>query len=297
MNRTTRAVITTNEIPPYHIFFNPILKALRELGGSGSIEEINTKATESLNFSNEALEKLHDSEVGNESEIEYRLAWARTYLKQYGLINNSKRGVWALTEKAGKASDVDPNAIVRFVRARKKSKGRQDKENGKEEPDTEGEMGEAQPWRVQLYRLLTKELNPAAFERLVQRLLRESGFVQVEVTGRTGDGGIDGKGIAKIHGLMSFHVVFQCKRYQGVVTAGEIRNFRGAMIGRSDKGLFITTGSFTRDAIKEATRDGAPPIDLIDGELLAEKLKELGLGVRVEAVERVTIEPSWFTTI
>lgn len=287
----------TSEIPPYHVFFNPILKALGGLGGSGSIEEINTKATESLNFTNEALEKLHDSETGNETEIEYRLAWARTYLKQYGLINNSKRGVWLLTEKAGEVGEVDPGAIVRFVRARKKGKGRPEKEQVKEEPDSDGEVAESQTWRVQLYRLLTKELNPAAFERLVQRILRESGFIQVEVTGRTGDGGIDGKGIAKIHGLMSFHVVFQCKRYQGVVTAGEIRNFRGAMIGRSDKGLFITTGSFTRDAVKEATRDGAPPIDLIDGELLAEKLKELGLGVRVEVIEKVTVEPGWFLTI
>src|SRR6185437_4864092 len=94
-------------------------------------------------------------------------------------------------------------------------------------------------WRAELYRVLTTDLAPAAFERLVQRLLRESGFVQVEVTGRSGDGGIDGKGIAKVHGLMSFHVVFQCKRYQGVVGAAEIRDFRGAMVGRADKGLFI----------------------------------------------------------
>src|SRR5262249_34284183 len=137
----------------------------------------------------------------------------------------------------------------------------------------------------------------AAFERLGQRLLRESGFIQVEVKGRSGDGGIDGKGIARIHGLMSFHVIFQCKRYQGVVSSGEIRDFRGAMVGRSDKGLFITTGSFSRDAMKEATRDGAPPIDLLDGDQLSEKLKELRLGVTVETVEKVSIESEWFKTI
>ena len=144
---------------------------------------------------------------------------------------------------------------------------------------------------------LTKELAPATFERLVQRLLRESGFIQVEVTGRTGDGGIDGKGIARIHGLMSFHVIFQCKRYQGVVSSSEIRDFRGAMVGRSDKGLFITTGSFSRDAMKEATRDGAPPIDLLDGDQLSEKLKELRLGIKVEKVEKVSVESDWFKTI
>jgi restriction system protein len=114
-------------------------------------------------------------------------------------------------------------------------------------------------------------------------MLRESGFVHVEVTGRTGDGGIDGKGIARINGFMSFHVLFQCKRYKGSVTAGEIRDFRGAMVGRADKGLFISTGSFTPAAVKEATRDGAPPIDLVDGDELAEKLKELALGGRALA--------------
>src|SRR5205823_8842550 len=109
------------------------------------------------------------------------------------------------------------------------------------------------------------------------RVLRETGFTQVEVTGRSGDGGIDGKGIAKINGILSFRVVFQCKRYRGSVGASEIRDFRGAMQGRADKGLFITTGYFTRDAIKEATRDGATAIDLVDGEKLVEKLRELGL--------------------
>lgn len=131
----------------------------------------------------------------------------------------------------------------------------------------------------------------------MQRLLRESGFIQVEVTGRTGDGGIDGKGIARIHGLMSFHVLFQCKRWKGSVSAGEIRDFRGAMVGRADKGLFITTGTFTPAAVKEATRDGAPPIDLVDGNELADKLKDLGLGVKKEMVERVSIDEDWLKSL
>ena len=127
--------------------------------------------------------------------------------------------------------------------------------------------------------------------------MRESGFVQVEVTGRTGDGGIDGRGIMRLSGLLSFHVVFQCKKYQGSVSASDIRDFRGAMIGRADKGLFITTGTFTRDAVREATRDGAPPIDLVDGDHLAEKLKELGLGIKKELVEQVSVDENWFKTI
>jgi restriction system protein len=128
-------------------------------------------------------------------------------------------------------------------------------------------------------------------------LLRESGFTQVEVTGRSGDGGIDGRGIARIHGFMSFHVLFQCKRYKGTVSAGEIRDFRGAMVGRADKGLFITTGTFSPSAVKEATRDGAPPIDLVDGIELAEKLRDLGLGVHKETIEVVRVDEVWFTSV
>jgi restriction system protein len=165
-------------------------------------------------------------------------------------------------------------------------------------PDETGQdLSEEEDWKNKLFTTLTQKIDPSAFERLVQRLLRESGFIQVEVTGRTGDGGIDGKGIARIHGLMSFHVLFQCKRWKGSVAAGEIRDFRGAMVGRADKGLFITTGTFTPGAVKEATRDGAPPIDLVDGSELAEKLKEFGLGVRKELVERVIVDEPWFQSL
>ena len=96
---------------------------------------------------------------------------------------------------------------------------------------------------------------------------------------------------------MSFHVYFQCKKYQGSVSAGAIRDFRGAMVGRADKGLFVTTGTFTPAAIKEATRDGAPPIDLVDGDDLADKLKELGLGIKTQVVERATVDENWFDTV
>jgi len=134
-------------------------------------------------------------------------------------------------------------------------------------------------WRERLHHILIEEMSADAFERLTQRILRESGFVHVEVTGRTGDGGIDGKGIARINGLMSFHIVFQCKKYKASVGAPEIRDFRGATVGRADRGMFITTGSFTKAAIEEANRDGVAPIDLVDGDQLADKLKELALGV------------------
>ncbi len=285
-------------IPTFDSLMNPLLNALFELGGSGSIDEIYEKVLVLEDIDEEISSVPHNAEKSNQTELAYRLAWARTYLKKYGFLENSSRGVWALTQLAKEKKTVIPQEVVKAVREHDKKDSKQKKEpDDKIELDENDIPEEAQGWKEELYHILTKEIEPDAFERLTQRLLRESGFVQVEVTGRTGDGGIDGKGIAKIHGFMSFHVIFQCKKYQGSISAAAIRDFRGAMIGRADKGLFITTGTFTPAAIKEATRDGAPPIDLVDGEQLAEKLKELQLGVKTEMVEKVTIEKDWFINI
>ena len=285
--------MNNTKLPTFDQLMNPLLGALRALGGSGSVDEIYAKTVEMTGLSEEILAQLHDPEKSSQTEVAYRLAWARTYLRKYGLLENSSRGVWALTDKAKKIAEVDTSEVVRFVRALDKQEGTK-----KRAPDeTVRELSEEEGWKDRLSTLLTQKLDPSAFERLVQRVLRESGFVQVEVTGRTGDGGIDGKGIARIHGFMSFHVLFQCKRYKGSVPANEIRDFRGAMVGRADKGLFITTGTFTPAAVKEATRDGAPPIDLVDGNEFAEKLKELGLGVKKELVERVSVDDAWFEGI
>lgn len=280
-------------VPTFDKLMNPVIQALKQLGGSGTIEEVNNKATEFANLTNEQLEVLHDPEKGSQTEVEYRLAWARTYLKKYGVLENSSRGVWALTPKGRQLDQVNPQTVRRVVQnEQKQTKAAIPADTDLNEPDTET------AWRDELLATLQK-MEPSAFERLVQRLLRESGFIQVEVTGQSGDGGIDGKGIMRLGGLLSFHVIFQCKRYQGTVSVSQVRDFRGAMVGRADKGLLITTGNFTKDAVKEATRDGAPAIDLIDGDLLVDKLKELGLGVKVKKieVEQVTIDKTWLLSI
>lgn len=279
-------------IPTYDTLMTPILQALKSLGGSGTIEEINEKVAEIAKLSDEQLEVLHHpNRGGGQTEVEYRLAWARTYLKRYGVLENSSRGVWALTPAGSKLDRVDEKDVVRTIRAQIK-KDHEESENEFNEPD------EKVTWREELSNTLIK-MQPSAFERLVQRMLRESGFIQVEVTGRSGDGGIDGRGIMRLGGLLSFHVIFQCKKWQGSVSAGQVRDFRGAMVGRADKGLLITTGTFTKDAVREATRDGAPAIDLIDGEQFLDKLKELGLGVQTRKVEieEVTVENDWFESI
>lgn len=282
------------KIPSFDDLMLPLLNALKNLGGSGSTEEIYTKVVELENFNDDVLSVFHDRDKSSQTEVAYRLAWARTYLKKYGFLENSSRGVWALTEKAKFDSGLNPTEVVSFVRSLDKIEPQKTKVS---QDGLFNEINEEASWKEKLSNVLTQKIDPSAFERLIQRLLRESGFVQVEVTGRTGDGGIDGKGIARIHGFMSFHVLFQCKRYKGSVGASDIRDFRGAMVGRADKGLFITTGTFTPAALKEATRDGAPPIDLVDGDELADKLKEFELGLKRELVEKITVDENWFLNI
>jgi restriction system protein len=273
--------------------FAPTIQALQNLGGSATTDEIYEKVVEILKLNDDVLELPHGD--SSQTEVEYRLAWSRTYLKKYGLLQNSARGVWSLTSTTVRHEDIDPKEIVRKVKETHKKSGlkKRSTEIGDEVVE---EVVQEISWHEKLRQVLIS-LEPSAFERLTQRLLRESGFVQVSVTGKSGDGGIDGVGIARVNGFLSFHVMFQCKRYQGSISAGQIRDFRGAMQGRTDKGLFITTGKFTRDAIKEATRDGAPPIDLIDGEQLVQRLKELSLGITVTMIESVNVEVDWFKGI
>lgn len=284
-----------NKLPSYEELIIPTLKSLIELGGSGSIEEINSKVYEIAELTDEILRIPHGKD--GRSEVDYRLAWSRTYLKKFGLIENSARGIWALSKSDINIDTIDYAKIVRTVRELEKSyKKPETKKSSQKTEEVTEELDIIEQWKDDLLNIL-HEISPAAFERLAQRILRESGFSQVEVTGKVGDGGIDGKGIVRVSGLLSFHVIFQCKRYRGTVSPSQIRDFRGAMQGRADKGLFITTGNFTREAIKEATRDGAPPIDLIDGELLCEKLKELRLGVETTMIESVRVKNDWYKNL
>jgi len=255
----------------FDTLMNPVIQALKQLGGSGTNEEINNKVAEIARIPSEQLDVLHNPEKGGMTEIEYRLMWTRTYLKKYGLLDNSSRGVWSLTAEGNHIKSVDERDVVRRGREQLR-KDKEVHETSEEEPDRKVK------WQEELLSIIL-ELSPSTFERLVQRLLRESGFVQVEVTGQTGDGGVDGHGILRLGGFLSFCIIFQAKRWKGTVGASQIRDFRGAMVGRADKGLLITTGMFSKEAVREATRDGAPAIDLVDGDQLVDKLKQLSLGV------------------
>ena len=278
-------------VPTRKELLNPTLAALRSLGGSASIHEIVTQVTQDLSIPARLVDIPHGD--GRRTELEYQLAWARTYLKKYGLLVNSERGVWSLTPAARNVSHIDPDEAARSLALQEKN-SRQTLPNDIEVSDEQDPMDEdpkeVDPsWRQTLLAKL-QAMPPDAFERLCQRLLRESGFIAVEVTGKSGDGGIDGHGVIRLAGLISFPVLFQCKRHRGSVGASVVRDFRGAMVGRADKGLILTTGTFTRDAQREATRDGAPPIDLIDAELLLDRLKETRLGITTRMVEVVDLE-------
>lgn len=277
------------QIPSAFSFAWDTVQVLRDLGGSGSIEEINEAVVKLRGLSEEQQALPHP--VGSRSEVEYRLAWARTLTKDLGLITNSQRGVWALTAEGKTVSEADV-AKLKKERSRRRAEARKEAKQAAEdaglettdvtqvvEPDEDdGAEGADDQWKAELLALL-KEMDPYAFERLSKRLLREAGFVNVTVTGGSGDQGIDGTGVYRVSPLLSFPVYFQCKRYSGSVGSSKVRDFRGAMIGRGDKGLLITTGTFTPDAKAEATRDGAPPLDLIDGEDLLELLRAHSVGV------------------
>ncbi|MFC3783801.1 restriction system protein [Sphingopyxis italica] len=284
--------MTVDDLPKYHEFFRPTLIALDGLGGSASLAESNDAVMTTMALNPAMLDVEYSS--GHGAVLPDRMSWARSYLKGAGYLKSGGRGIWILTDEGREAVSMTASQLKTDVLAKNKEveKSAAAGDDTPSTPQIGNPEAEFLDWKDQLLTKL-KSLDPSAFERLSQRLLRESGFVKVEVTGKSGDGGIDGTGILQLS-LMSFHVLFQCKRYQGSVGAGAVRDFRGAMMGRTDKGLIITTGTFSPDARREATRDGAPPIDLIDGEALCEKLKELGLGVETRMVEEVVVKPDWF---
>jgi restriction system protein len=266
--------------PQFVRFLKPIIEVLRELGGSGTSSEVTDKVIEQMKISDEEQSFLLKS---GQSRVYNQVHWARMYLVHGGIVDSSKRGVWMLTEDGNKTNleQFDSQALFRTVQKQhlteKGRKAKAESTQGVEITDEQPDEDDGDD-RADLLRVL-KSLSPGGFERLCQRLLREHGFEQVTVTGKSGDGGIDGIGVLPVNKFVSFTVLFQCKRYQGAVTPSQVRDFRGAMEGRADKGIIITTGVFTAEARKEARRDGAKPIELVDGDDLVGLFESLELGV------------------
>lgn len=260
-------------------YFGPLLDALRGLGGSAKPDEAVDRVADDLKIADDVLNETLPS---GGSRFRNQVAWARFYLVREGLISSSKHGVWSLTESGFKAHMTHEQAremFLKWVRIFQEQRKQKDATEPVAEKVAEGTGGLSKDYRDETLDMLLS-LPPAGFERLSQRLLREAGFTQVVVTGQSGDGGIDGFGLLQVNPLVSFKVLFQCKRYAKSVAPSQVRDFRGAMSGRADKGIIITTGTFTAEAKREATRDGAPPIELIDGEKLIDMLERFELGLR-----------------
>lgn len=267
--------------PEFLRYCIPIVEVLRELGGSGRPAEVTDLVIERIGIP-ESEQEVTNKNGG--SRVRNQVAWARFYMVKADLLSSSQRGVWGLTDK-GSETTMDEDFVLTMFRNTHQQFTEERKLRKAAEPDvaedeTDVDSGESvDDYRSELLSTL-KALSPDGFERICQRLLRESGFQQVTVTGKSGDGGIDGHGILQINPLVSFKVLFQCKRYSGAVAVSAIRDFRGALQGRADKGIVLTTGTFTTDAKREAIRDGAPPIELVDGDKLVEMFEDLSLGLR-----------------
>lgn len=291
-------------VPRYSELLEPTFAALKQLGGSGTNDEIHDKVVVNLLLSDNVVDAPHIG-IANQSELQYQLAWARTYLKNYGAITNSARSVWSINTTFASCDAVDKKTVLAVVSKQKIDK--QKKLNGDrfespidspEDSDPQNDdvefPEEVKPWRIRLAEVLLA-MDPFAFERLSQRLLRECGFSQVEVTKKTGDGGIDGTGKLRINGMVSFNVAFQCKRYKGLVSPGDIRAFRGSLTNNIEKGIFITTGTFSKAAREEAANLAKQQIDLIDGEEFINKLAEYGIGMK--EVKDYEIDEEFFKKI
>jgi len=281
-------------VPQHFRYIIPVLEVLKELGGSGRAGEVVDLVVEKLDIPDHVMNETIPS---GQSRVRNQIQWARFFLVKTGYVDSSKRGVWSLTEKGLNAALSESDLLELYDQRKLMEKEyREQRLQAQQisqdlpEPDEDADALVAESVEHRDYKaaLLTKLMNlpPSGFERICQRLLRESDFEQVTVTGRTGDGGIDGIGVLQVNPFVSFKVLFQCKRYQGSVGASVIRDFRGAMAGRADKGIIMTTGTFTRDAKQEALRDGAAPIELVDGEKLVAVFEEYGIGLKpVKAYE------------
>lgn len=284
MSKGTRQKID-ERIPRYSRLILPTFIALKELGGSGTNDEILNQIIRDLGITDEVADISHKGNP-NKTELAYQADWARTYLNKYGVIENSAHAVWSIRPDYVSVDDLDEKAIVAAVTKENASR-KSDKETAAETtPEDDDPTNdyveypeELKPWRERLSEVL-QNMDPYGFERLAQRVLRECGFTQVEVTKKSGDGGIDGTGKLRINGIFSFNVAFQCKRYKGSVGAPEIRDFRGSLTTDIEKGVMITTGTFSTAAKEEASNQGKQQIDLIDGEEFITKLAEFGIGVR-----------------
>lgn len=266
--------------PQFLSYVKPLVEVLRNIGGSGATADVIDQVISSMKIPDSIVEETISSGA---SRVRNQIQWARMYLVKADLMDSSQRGVWKLTEK-GYEADITEESVYSLF---KKVQGSFVEEPKKKESalaeDAEEEVVADEAHGEALLNIL-KNLSPAGFERICKRLLSEVGIHDVQITGGSGDQGIDGTGVIKVNEVVGFTIIFQCKKYKDSVAPHHVRDFRGTMQGRADKGIIITTGRFTSEAKKEAVRDGVPPIELIDGERLVSLFEKYQLGLKPKVV-------------
>lgn len=273
--------------PRFIRFLWPVIRALRELGGSAKPREVVDLVVDMLEISDD--ERAERTKSGS-LRVDNQVHWARNYLVWDGLLDGSQRGRWALSN-AGWAVVLDDEtaetAYDLFKRVRAAHSDEWGQSSTDESPDPElppQPVDDEESGEVSLagdLRSTVLGLSPAGFENLCKRLLTELGLVQLRTVGQAGDRGIDVEGHLRVNSIVSFRVGVQCKRYAdgNQITPRQIREFQGAL-GPFDRGIFMTTSVFTHQAEDQATSPGYKPIDVIDGERLVELLLEYRLGIR-----------------
>lgn len=271
--------------PKFLEYINPVLNQLQQNGGAGNTSDIIEKVIEQLQIDENQLEETTSN---GQSRVRNQIQWARFYLFKAGLIDNSERGIWRLT-KGGVEANLDDEGVYLLFKSVQENVKRNKISKKADEENFEEDSTEDEEHSGELLELI-KHLSPAGFEKLCKRLLTEIGIKDIVITGGSNDKGIDGVGLVKLNDVVSLNIVFQCKRYKDTVAPHNVRDFRGAMQGRGEKGLIMTTGRFTKEGKNEAKRDGVPPIELIDGERIVELFEKYKLGLKPLTVYEIDYE-------
>jgi restriction system protein len=272
--------------PEFLKYINPVLTTLQANGGAGNSSNVIEQIIESLGITDEELEEATSN---GQSRVRNQIQWARFYLFKAGLIDNTQRGIWRLTNEGLEKKLTDEDVYALFKGVQESVKKLPTVTPKKSELKFEDIATEDEEHSIGLLNLI-QNLPAVGFEKLCKRLLTEIGINDITITGGSGDQGIDGKGLVKLNDVVSLNIVFQCKRYKETVSPHHVRDFRGAMQGRGEKGLMITTGRFTKEAKNEASRDGVTPIELIDGDRLVELFEKHHLGLKPVIVFEIDYE-------
>lgn len=288
-------------LPSVKELYNPVLCALHNLGGEGTNQSIDAEVSRILSLSEEQLSVEYKSR--RTSVVLDRIGWARSHLKIAGLLDSPRRKTWALTKLGMSTTKLDPREVGRAIR-----KGRTPRENtGQPKPknihlDTDSlaraDVAEvfqsADAWQDELHDIL-HGMSPQSFARFFEHIFREEGIDQVEVVNTSGNGEIEGTMVSG--GFLSFRVAFRFTTRNNLIGSQEVDRFRRfVQSSRADKGILITTGSYTQEAIRDSMRRPNPTIELLDGEQFLERLKERSLGIttRQVIVEQVVVDRSFF---